>query len=113
MLEHSRDVATDIGGRDADECGPHQHRREVAGPERRIPDIDPTRGAVLSEPNDDENEADYGNERIESLIGRKADALDQPCALIPQGRDDVHAEKHDEPEYEYRKAHGFAPIGLE
>ena len=60
MLEPRLDASRQIGRGDADEGEPDQQEREVARPDRRIPDRDVAAGAVLAVADGDQNDARPG-----------------------------------------------------
>src|SRR5215813_15112403 len=92
MFEHALDLTRDIGGDDADHRGPDQRVGDMAGPRRRIPDIDQPGRAVIRKAVADENDADYRNEGEQSLVASFTEARDEGGAMPPHGDENMAAE---------------------
>ena len=102
VLEPCLDATRQIGRGDADEGDPDQEKRQVAGPDRRIPDRDIAAGAVLAVADGDQDDADHGQQGIDPLVGALPDPFDQRGPARPCHAEAMHAEKNHKAKNEQR-----------
>src|SRR5580658_1685625 len=84
----------------------------MAGPGRRIPNRDETRGAITGKAVPDQQQTDDSDHRKQSTIRPFADFGDQSRAPVSHSHKDMRAQKNDQAEDFDRKTHSFGSTRL-